>query len=319
MTPLRFSLSLSILLISVAPVAGQVGFRADRLQVVTSPEQTDKIAVVRGTAQRGITVQNLLKDIDAGASGVAGTVDVFPSTATKGKLSITAAASAGDTTTTIVNASQAGARTYTLPDAGASAEFVMNAGTQTIAGVKTFSSVPLTSAGVGAIVANKATAVEYGVGPIHQTVLTLTLTGANDLDLADGAHGTGVKIYDLPEGRILVLGATINASVAHNGAFNASTADTFSFAVGTAVGADDDDLTSTEADLIPKLTLDTADGATSPLAAAGALAASAHFDGTTTAKDVYVNVACAAANNSDATTYAVTGTLTLTWINLGDY
>ena len=179
---------------------------------------------------------------------------------------------------------------------------------------------PITTAyGVGAIVANKCTVVERGDGSIHQTVLTLTLTGTHDLDLADGAHGTGIKIYDLPEGRILVLGATINASVAHNGAFNPSTADTFSFAVGTAVGADDDDLTSTEVDLIPKLTLDTASGGTSPLAAAGALAASAHFDGTTTAKDVYVNVACAAANNSGATTYAVTGTLTLSWINLGDY
>lgn len=62
---------------------------------------------------------------DAGSSGVAGSVDVFPTTASKGKLSITAADSAGDTTTTIVNASQAGAVTYTIPDFGASANFVL--------------------------------------------------------------------------------------------------------------------------------------------------------------------------------------------------
>ncbi len=171
----------------------------------------------------------------------------------------------------------------------------------------------------GAAVSAKAAAAESGLAFLHQTVLTFTLTGANDLDLADGAHGTGVKVYDFPAGRILILGATINASIAHNGAFNASTADTFSFGVGTAVGADDDALTSTEVDLIPSQTMDTDSGATSPLTAGAALAASAQFDGTSTAKDVYVNVACAAANNSGATTYAVTGTLTLTWINLGDY
>lgn len=86
------------------------------------------------SAFRNVTLTNL----DAGASGTAGTVDVFPTTASKGKIAITAADSAGDTTTTIVNASQAGARTYTIPDAGASASFAMTEGAQTLNGVKTF-------------------------------------------------------------------------------------------------------------------------------------------------------------------------------------
>lgn len=81
-------------------------------------------------------------DIDAGASGTAGTIDVFPSTATSGKLAITAADSAGDTTTTITNASQAGARTYTIPDAGGNADFVLTAGAQSLGGVKTFTDAP---------------------------------------------------------------------------------------------------------------------------------------------------------------------------------
>lgn len=70
-------------------------------------------------------------NVDAGASGTAGSVDVFPATASKGKLAITAADSTGNTTTTIVNAEQAGARTYTIPDAGASASFLMTEGAQT--------------------------------------------------------------------------------------------------------------------------------------------------------------------------------------------
>jgi hypothetical protein len=81
-------------------------------------------------------------DIDAGASGTAGSLDVFPSTASKGKLSFVAANSAGNTTTTITNASQAGARTYTILDAGASANFVMSEGTATINGAKTFGTAP---------------------------------------------------------------------------------------------------------------------------------------------------------------------------------
>lgn len=68
---------------------------------------------------------------DAGASGTAGSVDVFPTTASKGKIAFVAADSAGNTTTTITNASQAGAVTYTIPDAGASASFVLSTGTST--------------------------------------------------------------------------------------------------------------------------------------------------------------------------------------------
>lgn len=79
-------------------------------------------------------------DIDAGASGTAGTVDVFPTTASKGKIAIVATANTGNTTTTITNAAQAGAVTYTIPDAGASASFVMSEGTQTVNGAKTFGS-----------------------------------------------------------------------------------------------------------------------------------------------------------------------------------
>lgn len=57
-------------------------------------------------------------------------------TTLKGQLTILAADSAGNTVTTITNASQAAARVYTIPDAGADASFVMTAGAQNIAGVK---------------------------------------------------------------------------------------------------------------------------------------------------------------------------------------
>lgn len=72
-------------------------------------------------AFRNLTCTNL----DAGASGTAGTVDIFPTTASKGKTQITSSDNTGNTTTTLAVAAQAGAVTYTIPDFGASANFVL--------------------------------------------------------------------------------------------------------------------------------------------------------------------------------------------------
>ena len=91
----------------------------------------------------------------------------------------------------------------------------------------------------------------------------------------------------------------------------------FSAALGSAVGADDNDLTDTEADLTAKATI--AGGSASPQNWHAALASSAQFDGTTNALDLYVNVACANGSNTGVQTYAITGDATITWINLGDY
>ena len=91
-------------------------------------------------------------NFDAGLSGTAGSVDIFPASATSGKLALTAADSAGDTTTTIVNASQSGARTYTIPDAGASANFVMSSGTQTVLGPLSLDDAAASGADTAALV-----------------------------------------------------------------------------------------------------------------------------------------------------------------------
>jgi hypothetical protein len=171
----------------------------------------------------------------------------------------------------------------------------------------------------GAIVSGKCTAVEKGSGVTHQTVLTFTLTGDNDLDLADGDHGTGVKVYDFPAGRILVLGATVNASAVTNDAFEANPNDTYYLGVGTVTAADDATLATTEQDIIPVTTIDTISNTTLTNDWHAALAASAQFDGTSSAVGLYVNAAVAGASLTKALTIAITGTLTVTWINLGDY
>ena len=124
-----------------------------------------------------ITSAELADSIDLGSSGAAGDLDIFPTTASKGKLAISATDSTGNTTTSITNAAQAGARTYTIPDAGASASFVMTEGAQSIAGVKTFTDGIVCEDG------------EFKLGAGAGTAVTATAAELNYLDLA--ALGTG--------------------------------------------------------------------------------------------------------------------------------
>ncbi len=104
------------------------------LTLTTLAATTAGAATVNGTAT------------NAGVSGTAGTISVFPTTASKGKTTLTATDNSGDTTTAIVTAAQAGARTLTVPDPGASASFAMTAGAQTFSGVQTLSASQLLTA-----------------------------------------------------------------------------------------------------------------------------------------------------------------------------
>lgn len=164
------------------------------------------------------------------------------------------------------------------------------------------------------------TAVEFGDGTVHQTVLTLTLTGANDLDIADGADaGASAVIYTFPEGHIRIVGVTVNLSSTVNNVFEATPNDVFDIGVGTAAAGADATLAGTEQDLAPKQTNDTASSGTLTHAYKTALAASTQFDGTAAAIVARLNIAVANASISGALTCAVTGTVTITWILLGDY
>ena len=132
-------------------------------------------------------------NIDAGASGTAGTVDIFPTTAAKGKVQFTATDSTGDTTTTITNAAQAGAVTYTIPDAGASASFVMTAGAQTIAGAKSFTGRITTTDGVASGTAKVVGGRAYA--GISSTDALLASAGAS-------AHVDFASTYSIPANTI---------------------------------------------------------------------------------------------------------------------
>lgn len=84
----------------------------------------------------GASVDFYAKDAIVWESNVDVSFAVLAPTTNSGSLQLLAANSAGNFITSITNASQAAARTYTIPDAGASASFLMTAGAQTITGAQ---------------------------------------------------------------------------------------------------------------------------------------------------------------------------------------
>jgi len=271
--------------------------------------------------------QNIsLTNVDLGRSGWAGTLDIFPSAIAKGKTTFTATANTGNTVTTVTNAAQAAARTYTIPDAGASASFVMTAGAQTVGGAKTLSSTLLTSSGVGAKNGATVSAVERGDGVLHQTVLTCAATPITITDEAGSCQWGGTaKLYDFPDGALVAIGAvaTGDLTLGTTGTIINTYAGIMSLGTAAATSANAT-LTTTEADIIASTATTEAVAkvaATDAYSTATLLTESgaAWLDGTGTAKDLYLNFIITDDVSHTSGTGTWTGTITLTWINLGDY
>lgn len=88
--------------------------------------------VTAGTLASAPTVQ-------AGSNGAAGTVTVYPVAANSGYATITVSNSAGHTVTALYVDNQAGARLYTVPDAGVeNASFILTYGVSTLGDGKNF-------------------------------------------------------------------------------------------------------------------------------------------------------------------------------------
>ena len=123
-------------------------------------------------------------NIDAGASGTVGSLDVFPATAEKGRLRITAADQATDTIVALVAGAMAAARTITLADPLADADIL---------------------AGKMSAVARTATADGTGTGTIADAGLLQFIA------VTAGADANSIIVLPTPTpGRIVALyvGAT---------------------------------------------------------------------------------------------------------------
>jgi hypothetical protein len=168
-------------------------------------------------------------------------------------------------------------------------------------------------------------ATNNGVGVVNQTVLTLE---GLEIDVADADAYGSAKIYEFPAGRILVLGVIASLQWAVTtpredgdeitGTINDDAA--LEWSIGSAA-ASDATLADAMVDLLPKTSMTlAADDDELNTASTGALAASAQFDGTDTAIEAYLNVGFETDTEIDADgTLAATGSVKITWVNLGDY
>ena len=163
------------------------------------------------------------------------------------------------------------------------------------------------------------TAKHYQFGPFCQTVLTLNNVAQT---VVNGTEYQGTKIFDFPAGRLYVLGvtATLQQKTTSALASTLNASSTGAIGLGTAT-ASNVSLTSTMVDLLPSTAFtSSATINVAGTAVSAALAAGAQFDGTTTAKDVYLNTAYATTTDVDGdATQTISGTVTITWIQLGDY
>lgn len=181
-------------------------------------------------------------------------------------------------------------------------------------------SIGTAGSGAGAAAGTGVTATESGDSTVHQTTLTLVNTPVTVANTTGASFGSQ-KLYDFPEGRLLILGVTAYFSTIDWSGQDIGATGSGDYSLGTTATADAT-LATTDVDLLPSSAmLDPFVAGVGSSNAGTALAASAQFDGTATPKDCYLNVIIDDADVADAASDIVlfTGTIKITWINLGDY
>lgn len=171
-------------------------------------------------------------------------------------------------------------------------------------------SVPATSTGVSA--------VEYGGRVLHQTVITLAGVSITMTDATTaGCHGS-IQLYDFPEALVNLVGACMSLTLTAGAGGIGDTAAAVA-AVGTStVATDNATLVGTgEANIIPS-TAYTLVGGVKAATGVSTTALLAVADGSGTAKAAWLNIAVPDADSSASDTFTVDGTVTITWLHLGD-
>lgn len=138
-----------------------------------------------------------------GSTGFAGAVAIFPVSASKGWTSYTASDNSAGTVTNVNTALQTGARTYTIPDAGASASFVMTEGTQTINGITTFGSRLLSAygytAGANGVSGGDIILYNPGLNKGWTEFLGANNNTGNTVTYISAASQAGTRTYTIPD------------------------------------------------------------------------------------------------------------------------
>lgn len=179
--------------------------------------------------------------------------------------------------------------------------------------------------GVGTSPTSGVTVYEHHIeGPVHRTVFECNQVTVTITDDAGVAQYGGVQLYDFPEGMICNLGAQVNGTL--TAGVTGTIIDNWDgdVALGSATATTGATLTGTEADFMQSVAVSAGasdkDGVVDAVSVATALTESGArwFDGTATAKDLFLNFVI----DDDAThttgTAEFTGTINILWVSFGD-
>lgn len=172
------------------------------------------------TIRPGSSVDFYAKDAIVWESNIDQTFTLVAPTTQKGSLALVAADSAGNTATIITNASQAAARTYTIPDAGTtSASFLMTEGAQTINGVQTYGAINIEKAATS--LTALAGGAQAGTAITSQYVnFTTVATALDSAQLPVAVLGKKIQVRNSATKPMAVFGQTGDSI--DDGAVNAS-------------------------------------------------------------------------------------------------
>ena len=199
--------------------------------VMTNSSVPPQFIELKGTASQITVTHNadddtlsVPNDFAVGSAGVAGSVSVYPTTSSKGTLKLSCSDSAGNTVTEITNASQAAARTYTIPDAGESASFVMNKGARNISGATVFESQVTLDQGIDLVMEGATSGTVTLAVPDVISTYVLTLP-ANDGDANQVLTTNGSGVCSWEDAGSGTGSGTVNVGTADKFTYYATSAD----------------------------------------------------------------------------------------------
>lgn len=177
------------------------------------------------------------------------------------------------------------------------------------------------TSGIGSVpsaVSAYVTAAEYGSGDTHKTILTIDALPISTTDNGTAGHGGGSQVYDFPQGYLIIAGSSMAWDTITSDGTGLPNDSALELGLGTTAATSAmASLTGTTEDLIA------GDGFTlsSSLSAVNRYKATVSagniIDGSVTAKDAYLNVACSVATADADGTLTVSGEVTVIWQSLG--
>lgn len=155
------------------------------------------------------------------------------------------------------------------------------------------------------------TVTEFG-----SVVRQLVLRASGVQLIIDGSSGAGwgtAQLGTLPEGRVIILGVTVESMAITADGGDLASGEGGDFGLGTTATADNT-IAGTDVNLCPSTSLDPIQTGVD-----AALAAEAQFDGTSSAVEVHANCIIDDGDVAAQSTNTLACIATVTYINLGDY